>query len=354
MTAVNMADYGLLGQLAVLAQEQQQYQVGRVVAQEKGLYRLISEKGEQVAEISGRMRYNASSASDLPAVGDFVWIGGETPDTRAVIHGVLPRKSVFIRKAAGSACREQVVAANIDTLFLCMSLNNDFNLRRLERYLSVAWSSGAAPVVVLTKSDLCAEIDAQIRAVETVAVGTDILVTSGLAQDGYRQLLPYLQAGRTVALIGSSGVGKSTLINRLLGEERLETNGLRSDDKGRHTTTRRELFLLRQGGMVIDTPGMRELGLWDAEEGLDRSFADVEALTGKCRFHDCSHTTEPGCAIRAALADGTLAEIRWRSYQKLRAESRYTEDSSDYMAQKREKFKSIAKINKLSNKRVKY
>ena len=347
MTTVNMASYGLVDQFEALAQEYRaEYQVGRILVQEKGLFRLICESGEKLAEVSGKLRYNAGSASDFPAVGDFVLIdGGEALD-RAVIHGILPRKSVFVRKAAGSACTEQVVAANIDTVFICMSLNNDFNLRRLERYLSVAWNSGAIPVIVLTKSDLCGDPERHISAVQEVAAGVDIVVSSGTEPDGYCRLLPYIRPGKTVALIGSSGVGKSTLINRLLGEDRLETNGLRSDDKGRHTTTRRELFLLKQGGMVIDTPGMRELGLWDVDQGLDKSFADVESLAAMCRFHNCSHTGEPGCAVQAAISSGALAEERWRSYQKLNAENRYTENSAEYLAEKRQKFKTIAKINK--------
>ena len=181
----------------------------------------------------------------------------------------------------------------------------------------MAWDSGAVPVIVLTKSDLCPDPAPQLRAVEECAMGVDILLTSALAEDGYQKLLPYLCPGKTVALLGSSGVGKSTLINRLLGQERLPTNGLRNDDRGRHTTTRRELFLLPRGGLVIDTPGMRELGLWDAGEGLDRSFADIEDLAAQCRFRDCSHTKEPGCAVRKALVEGKIGRTRYDSYERL-------------------------------------
>lgn len=347
MITVNMAAYGLRNQYAALTQEYRpDFAVGRILSQEKGIYHLISEAGEQFAEVSGRFRHSAKSASDLPAVGDFVMIDCNSHKGNAVIHGVLPRKSVFIRKAAGKGNTEQVVAANIDTVFLCMSLNNDFNLRRLERYLSVAWNSGASPVIVLTKSDLCSDLESFIRAVESVALGTDIVVTSAMEEEGYGKLLPYIQDGQTVALIGSSGVGKSTLINRLLGENRLNTNGLRNDDKGKHTTTRRELFLLKQGGMVIDTPGMRELGLWDTDVGLDKSFSDIETLSAMCRFRNCSHTTEPDCAVKEAIAKGELSKERLKSYQKLKSESRYAEDTERYFAEKKQKFKNIAKINK--------
>ncbi len=347
MGKINMFEYGLINQFSALAQENKDgYSVGRILSQERGVYRLISETGEQLAEVSGKFRHNAKSSADFPAVGDFVFIDCNSNQGHAVIHGILPRKSAFIRKAAGTGNTEQVVAANIDTAFICMSLNNDFNIRRLERYLAVAWDSGATPVIVLTKSDLCSELDGYIDKVEQNAVGTDIVVTSAMEQDGYKKLLPYIQDGKTVALIGSSGVGKSTLINRLLGENRLETNGLRNDDKGRHTTTRRELFLLKQGGMVIDTPGMRELGLWDIDDGLDKSFADIETLATMCRFNNCSHTSEPDCAVKQAVEKGELSKDRLQSYHKLKAENRYAEDTEGYLADKKQKFKNISKINK--------
>ncbi len=322
----------------------------RVVLQERGLYRIRTDHGEQSALVSGKFQYDALSASDYPVVGDFVLADCTDPDT-AVIHRVLPRKSLFVRRAAGTGQAEQAVAANVDTVFLCMSLNNDFSLRRLERYLAVAWESGAQPVVVLTKADLCGDVAQKRLEVESVAVGVPILVVSSMAQDGYAQILPYLTAGRTVAFVGSSGVGKSTLINRLLGEERLATGGLRNDDKGRHTTTHRELFLLKNGAMVIDTPGMRELGLWDAGEGLSHSFADIEALAARCRFRDCTHSGEPHCAIAQALLDGSLSPERWASYQKLRKENSFCEDAGSYLSQKKKKFKAIAKQNKSNSKR---
>ena len=207
------------------------------------------------------------------------------------------------------------------------------------------------PVVVLTKADLCENMAQRLSEVACVAAGAEVVTVSAVETDGLRALAPYLRPGKTVALLGSSGVGKSTIINRLLGEERLQTGGLRDDGRGRHTTTRRELFLLEHGGMVIDTPGMRELGLWDVDEGLEQSFADIEALAASCRFGDCSHGSEPGCAVRAAVESGSLARERLQSYQKLCAESRYAADTESYLAEKKEKFKRIAKINRSARRK---
>lgn len=346
MNQINMAAFGLSDRFAAFINEYAHLTVGRILSQEKGLYRVISELGEQIGETSGKFRYEAQSVSDFPAVGDFVMLDCNQNKGHTIIHRVLPRKSVFIRKAAGTAHKEQVVAANIDTAFLCMSLNNDFNLRRLERYLAICWESGAAPVVVLTKADLCENIAEKLLAIKAVAMGADILVTSAIEADGYEQVLPYIKEGNTIAMIGSSGVGKSTLINCLMGENRIDTNSLRSDDKGRHTTTRRELFLLPNGGLIIDTPGMREFGMWDASEGLDRTFSDVEELFAKCRFKNCSHTTEPNCAVIAAIQSGELSKQRFISYQKLKQEVAFSDDKGSYLLHKEQKFKNIAKANK--------
>lgn len=318
----------------------------RVSLQEKGLYHILSAEGEQPATVSGRFQYVAATVSDYPAVGDYVMADLNGGDT-AVIHHVLPRKSVFLRRAAGAAKTEQVVAANVDTAFLCMALNNDFNLRRLERYLTVARESGAAPVVLLTKSDLCGDLPEKLAQAESVAAGADIVTVSAMEDEGYNRLADYLVKGETLAFVGSSGVGKSTLINRLLGEDRLRTNGLRNDDKGRHTTTHRELLILPCGAAVIDTPGMRELGIWNAGEGITATFADIEALAEKCRFKNCTHSTEPGCAVRAAIERGELSGERLSSYEKLRKENAYSEDAAGYLAAKEEKFRKIAKINKV-------
>lgn len=300
-----------------------QLMLARVSSQYKDLYKLITRDGEALAEVSGRFRYQAACLSDFPAVGDFVMIAdaGELEGNR-IIHKVLTHKSAFARAAVGISDQAQVVAANIDVVFICMSLNHDYSLSRLERYLSVAWDSRATPVVVLTKSDLCVDLPGVLAEIAAVAAGADILTTSCYDPSAKEQLSPYLQPGVTASFIGSSGVGKSTLINLLAGQELLATSAIRQDDsRGRHTSTRRELILLPEGSMVIDTPGMRELGLDSAD--LTRSFADIDTLAARCRFADCTHTGEPGCAIQGALAEGELEPRRLQNYLKLKKEARY-------------------------------
>jgi len=295
---------------------------GRIVFQSKDLYKVITEDGELTAEISGKFRYRAQALSDYPAVGDFVMVDRtDNASGNGIIHHVLTRKSAFARKTAGTTSDTQIVAANIDTVYICMSLNNDFNPRRLERYLSIAWDSGATPVVVLTKSDLCNDIESRLDEISHLTLGVDVLVTTSTSDDGYLALKRYLGSGQTVAFIGSSGVGKSTLINRLLGTDALATNEVRGDDKGRHTTTRRELVPLPEGGAVIDTPGMRELGIISAD--LAKSFADIDELAAQCRFSDCAHGTEPGCAVKRAIREGILPAERLNNYNKLKKEARY-------------------------------
>ena len=319
---MTMKNYGLTDTQAKQASQYPDLYVGRVTAQYNNIYRAITEGGEVYAEISGRLRHAAASASQLPAVGDFVMLDKvDAAGGNAIIHHVLDRKSAFSRKTAGRATDSQIVAAGIDTVFVCMALDRDYNLARLERYLAIAWDSGAVPVVVLTKADLVPDAAVHTAEAEDAAIGADVLTTSGLLEDGADALRPYLLPGHTAAFIGSSGVGKSTLINRLTGGASIKTGDVRRDGKGRHTTTRRELIMLPGGGMLIDTPGMRELGIDSAN--LGRAFADIEALALQCRFSDCAHESEPGCAVRAAIETGALTEDRLRSYQKLQREASY-------------------------------
>lgn len=315
-----MKSYGLNDRFINESNMYENLTVGRVTSQDKGLYKIVTENGEKKAEVSGKFRYNAAIMSDYPAVGDFVMVD-ENQDGNAIIHQILTRKSVFIRKAAGTSHANQVVAANIDTVFICMALNNDFNLRRLERYIGVAWDSGATPVVILTKSDICHNLEHKLSQLETVALSVDIIVTSSLTEDGFEEVKKYISNGKTIAFIGSSGVGKTTLINKLAGDNLFETQETRNDDKGRHTTTKRELIILPTGGVVIDTPGMRELGIESAD--LSKAFADIDELSNECRFNDCTHTKEPGCAVKNAIENGALSQDRLESYFKLKKEAKY-------------------------------
>lgn len=313
---------GFTDELLMEAAQNEGLHLGRVVSQYKELYKVAAEDSEMLAEISGRLRYDADELSDFPAVGDFVLLDrDDSASGNAIIRKILKRKSVFIRKAAGKSQDVQVVAANIDTVFICMSLNNDFNLRRLERYLSIAWDSGAVPVIVLTKSDLCRDLSKKLMEISKIAAGVDVAVTSSFTDDGCKAIEKYIVSGKTVAFMGSSGVGKSTLINRLIGEDMIKTREIRKDDKGRHATTNRELFLIPSGGAVIDTPGMRELGLESVN--LSKTFADIDELAEGCRFRDCRHENEPGCEVRRAVEEGTLPEERLESYKKLKKEAKY-------------------------------
>lgn len=308
--------------LQALAQQYPDLYLARVIAQYKDLYKVATEKVDLIAEISGKIRYTTSEQSDYPAVGDYVLIDRDDPlQGNAIIKNLIPRKSVFIRRAAGTSHDKQVVAANIDTVFICMSLNNDFNLRRLERYLAITWDSGASPVIVLTKSDLCSDLPGKLEEIYTVAGKADVIVTCGMTADGCEPIWNYLASDQTIAFLGSSGVGKSTLINGLLKKKVAETGSLRKDDKGRHITTRRELFLIPGGGAVIDTPGMREVGVENVD--LATSFADIDELSYMCRFRDCGHENEPGCAVREAIKDGLINAERLVNYQKIKTEAKY-------------------------------
>ena len=311
---------------------------GRVVSQHRGLWRVAGDFDERWAAPSGKMREVTLEGSDWPAVGD--WVVAEIPDgdKQATIHAVLPRRSQFVRKTAGKRVAQQVIVANVDTAFIVVALDGDFNLRRLERYLAQGRESGAQPVVVLNKADGCEEVSARRAEVESVAMGVLVFTLSARTGQGTEALDAFLTPGRTVVLLGSSGAGKSTLVNRLLGQEHQQVQAIREkDSRGRHTTTARQLLLLPGGAMVIDTPGLRELQLWDASEGVAETFADVDELAAKCRFGDCRHEDEPGCAVQAALAAGTLDLARLESRRKLEREQAFLVRKMDPEAKKEEK-----------------
>ena len=307
---------------------------GRFVVQQRGGYRVITADGEIEARAAGALMKSAAEA-ERPTAGDWVAVEPRPGETTALVQHVLPRRTAFIRKASGPRGGAQVVAANVDVAFLVASLNSDLNLRRLERYLATTYESGADPVVVLTKADLAPDVEGVVAEVETIAFGAPVLAVSAKAGVGLDALSAHLPPGRTAVLLGSSGAGKSTLLNALAGEERMSTGKIReADERGRHTTTHRELVLLPSGGLILDTPGMRELGLWEAEAGVATAFEDVEAIAARCRFSDCRHGGEPGCAIRAAVAAGELTQARLSAYEKLQAELAFEQRRVDPQAAK--------------------
>ncbi|MDY6784935.1 MAG: ribosome small subunit-dependent GTPase A [Cyanobacteriota bacterium] len=327
---------------------------GRVVCVQKNAVLLHTESGEYWATLTGKLRYLASRSADLPAIGDWVVCQVLAGEQRALVQAILPRKSQFSRQAPGKATDEQIIAANLDTVFLVVGLDGDFNLRRIERYLIQIWESGASPVILLNKADLCEDIEQRKAEVAAIAIGVPLYAISAANQQGLDPLTPHLAPGKTVALVGSSGVGKSTLTNRLLGHQRQAVREVRrGDSHGRHVTTYRELICLPSGGLLIDTPGMREFQLWQANEGLSETFAEIEILTAQCRFRNCQHESEPGCAVQQAIAEGMLSPKRWRNYQKLNRERQYTsakQDRQSYLAQK-EKWKKIHRILRKKQKR---
>ena len=326
---------------------------GRVALEHKRLYRVYTEFGELLCEVSGKLSFEAVGREDYPAVGDWVAVSPRLEEGKGIISAVLPRKSKFSRKAAGQTTEEQIVAANVDTIFLVNSLNEDLNLRRIERYLTLTWESGANPVILLTKSELSSLVEEKIAAVESVAFGVPVIAVSVHENRGLEQLNDYLLPQKTIALLGSSGVGKSTLINFLLGYEKQEVQTIREDDaKGRHTTTYREMIVLPNGCVLIDTPGMRELQLWNSSAGILESFTDVEELAGNCRFRDCSHMEEAGCAVKKAIEDGELEKGRLNSYFKMNRELAYLDRKQNKKAQsdEKKKWKNIQKTIKAKRK----
>jgi ribosome biogenesis GTPase / thiamine phosphate phosphatase len=321
-------------------------QPGRVTVQHRGAWEIATAHEDVLAEITGRFRH-AAEPGELPVVGDWVALRD------GQIDAVLPRRSKFSRKTPFTEVSEQVLVANVDVAFLVMGLDDrDFNLRRLERYLTTAWEGGTTPVIVLNKADLADDLETKLAETEAVAFGVPVLAVTALAGEGVGGLLAYLDGAKTGVLLGSSGVGKTTLINALLVDGRYATGAVRNDGRGRHTTTHRELIVLPGGGILIDTPGLRELQLWDADDGLDRAFADIAELVTECRFSDCAHDTEPGCAVRAALADGSLPVERWESYLKLQRELAHLERKLDprLRAEERKKWATFSKQHRQRRK----
>ena len=319
----------------------------RVTAVHKERYEIVCAHGITHARLKTREYF--LETRDFPTAGDFVMISYiESGDSR--ILDTLPRRTFFSRREPGPIPRDQAVAANFDYVFIMQSLNLDFNPRRLERYLTLAWQSGAVPVILLTKADLVEDYWEYLTQVERVAAGVSIHVVSAHTGQGLNRLNAYLQPGKTVVFLGSSGVGKSSLVNALAGEEIMAVSAIREEDsKGRHTTTHRQLIRLKSGVMIIDTPGMRELGMWEASEGLSDAFADVERFVGKCRFSDCTHEREPGCAIKAAIEAGELDAARWDSYRKLSGEA---VDKAEMLRRKWEWSKGVAKFTRQRNKEI--
>lgn len=316
----------------------------RITAVHKERYALVCEYGEGYGRLKTKEYYGG--VEEFPTVGDFVLID-YNPSGDSRITATLPRKTFFSRRNPTPGRGEQAVAANFDYVFIMQSLNQDFNEKRLERYLTLSWQSGAVPVIVLTKADLTEEYKPYIRIAERIAPGVSVHVISAKSGYGLDGLAEYLKPRNTVAFLGSSGIGKSSLVNALAGEELMEVNGIREDDsKGRHTTTYRQLIMLKSGAMIIDTPGMRELGMWDVSGGLGEAFADVEQYFGRCRFRDCRHQSEPGCAVKAAIADGELPQERWNSYCKLKREAKYSDDRGACLREKQKRNKGFAKMRR--------
>lgn len=325
--------YGLTEQFTQEARLYEDLALARVISQYQGMYKVATAMGERMAEVSGKFRYAVTDRAEYPAVGDFVMVDHESQASDIVrIHHILTRKSLLLRRAVGVSHQAQVIASNLDYLFIAMSLNENYNLNRLERYLTVGWDSGATPVIVLTKADLSNRVEEALGEVEAMSFYSDVIVTSS-KEDNREKFHPYLTTGKTAAFIGSSGVGKTTLINTLLRDRRLETKAVGKEAKGRHTTTSRDSYPTIFGGVVIDTPGMRELGIDQAD--LATSFQDIDMLSKMCKFKDCSHTNEPGCAVQQAIQSGELDERRLDSYVKLKHEADYAGLTSKAIEQKK-------------------
>jgi len=334
------------------------FDVGRIAIEHKQRYVVYSQAGELTGEITGKLLFNSDNAADLPKVGDWVLITIFEDEKKAVIHDILPRKTSISRNFAGNKTEEQVIVANIDVVFIVQGLDNDFNPRRLERYLVLVKESGADPVIVLNKTDLEGNIDDKLNIVSELSGDTPVVPISAKENNGMDVLKDHITSGKTFAFVGSSGAGKSTIINALLGKELLKTQEVRTDDsRGRHTTTHREMVIMPGGGILIDTPGMREIQLWTSEDGLDNTFSEIERLSVNCHFSDCTHTNENKCAVLNAVEEGDIPEDRLKSYYKLKKELRYLNSKVDENAAQKEKqrlkkvFKGYKQVQKVAKAR---
>ncbi|MBU5675338.1 ribosome small subunit-dependent GTPase A [Alkaliphilus sp. MSJ-5] len=319
----------------------------RVIEVHREQYKIATEFGEKTARLKGSLFYNGEFNNEYPVVGDFVLVQQNLYGEDVIYH-VLKRKSKFSRIDSFNEI-EQVIATNFDYVFVMTSLNHDFNIRRLERYLTIAWQSGAMPIIILTKIDLCKDYVIQKSQIEQIAAEVHIIAVSSYTGEGLDEVREYIKPFQTIVFLGSSGVGKSSLVNAIAGEEIMKVNSIREDDsKGRHTTTHRQLVMLGNGTMIIDTPGMRELGMWDVSEGLDTTFTDIEELSRNCKFADCNHENEPGCAVKKALANGDLTSERWKNYIKLKKEAKFAEwkESVGTRLKKKAHHKNIAKFQR--------
>lgn len=330
---MNIENYGFIPSMA------QDNSIGipaRITACHKNKFEFVYDNGEGLAHLKTSEYFMGNEVH--PTTGDFVLIDYRT-DGESVILKTLPRKTCFKRLDPSSSGRgAQAVTANFDYVFIMQSLNQNFNPNRLERYLTLAWESGATPVVILTKADIADNLQSKINEAAQACLGTDIIVISSKTGYGLTELEKYLTAGKTIVFLGSSGVGKSSLVNALAGKDIMNVSEIRtSDGRGRHTTTHRQLIMLDSGVMIIDTPGMRELGMWDAADGLEHSFSDIEQYFGKCRFRDCQHQSEPGCAVKQAIANGELSQARWKNYLQLKKESSYSDGKGDFIRQKQQR-----------------